>query len=111
MSRSEIAQLQRRAAEAGLTVSAYLRSCTFEAEALRTQVKEALAQLRPVKPAEAVVPAPAQSLPGWDGFLALFRALFRTKEQRLVVAPERDHSISSTRHLRYSVSGKLRITG
>jgi len=32
--------------EAGLTVSAYLRSCTFEAEALRAQVKEALAELR-----------------------------------------------------------------
>jgi hypothetical protein len=27
-------------------VSAYLRSCTFEAEALRAQVKETLAELR-----------------------------------------------------------------
>ena len=46
LSKAECAQLHRRAAEAGLTVSAYLRSCTFEAESLRTMVKETLAQLR-----------------------------------------------------------------
>ncbi|HUB53367.1 MAG TPA: hypothetical protein VL986_14525 [Terracidiphilus sp.] len=46
MSHSECAQLKQRAAEAGMTVSAYMRSCTFEAETLRGQVKEALAQLR-----------------------------------------------------------------
>lgn len=47
LSKAECAQLHERAAEAGLTVSAYLRSCTCEVEALRAQVKEALAQLRP----------------------------------------------------------------
>jgi predicted DNA binding CopG/RHH family protein len=46
MSQAECAQLKQRAAEAGMTISAYLRSCTFEAEALRGQVKEALAGLR-----------------------------------------------------------------
>jgi hypothetical protein len=46
MSRAEFEQLRERAAEAGLTISAYLRSCTFEAEALRAQVKQALAELR-----------------------------------------------------------------
>jgi hypothetical protein len=46
MSQAEYEQLHARAAEAGLTVSAYLRSCTFEAESLRAQVKETLAQLR-----------------------------------------------------------------
>lgn len=46
MSKADCEQLKRRAAEAGLSMSAYLRSCTFEAEALRTQVKEALADLR-----------------------------------------------------------------
>lgn len=46
MSRAECEQLRERAAEAGMTISAYLRSCTFEAEALRAQVKEALAELR-----------------------------------------------------------------
>lgn len=39
-------QLQARAAEAGFSVSAYLRSCIFEAESLRAQVKEALSQMR-----------------------------------------------------------------
>jgi hypothetical protein len=42
----ECAQVRRRAAEAGLSVSAYLRSCTLEVETLRAQVKDALAQLR-----------------------------------------------------------------
>lgn len=46
LSKAECDQLKSRAAAAGLTVSAYLRSCTFEAEALRAQVKEALAELR-----------------------------------------------------------------
>jgi hypothetical protein len=59
MNKAECAQLHRRAAEAGLTVSAYLRSCTVEAESLRTMVKETLAQLRsaPAKPANQ---APSQ---------------------------------------------------
>jgi len=46
LSKAECDQLRQRAAQAGLTVSAYLRSCTFEAEALRAQVKEVLAELR-----------------------------------------------------------------
>ncbi|MGO8757349.1 MAG: plasmid mobilization protein [Terracidiphilus sp.] len=46
VSKAECEQLRLRASEAGVTVSAYLRSCTFEAEALRAQVKEALAELR-----------------------------------------------------------------
>ena len=46
LSEAECEQLHRRAAEAGITISAYLRSCTLEAESLRAQVKEALAQFR-----------------------------------------------------------------
>src|ERR1700677_3463737 len=46
LSRAECARLHQRAAEAGLTVSAYLRSCMVEAEALRAQVKQALAELK-----------------------------------------------------------------
>ena len=46
LSHAESAQLHERATEAGLTVSAYIRSCVFEVESLRTQVREALAQLR-----------------------------------------------------------------
>jgi predicted DNA binding CopG/RHH family protein len=46
LSKAECVQLHKRAAEAGLTVSAYLRSCTLEAESLRAMVKDTLAQLR-----------------------------------------------------------------
>ena len=46
LSKAECAQLRQRAAEAWLTISAYLRSCTVEAESLRAHVKETLAQLR-----------------------------------------------------------------
>ncbi len=45
-SQAESERLRRRAGESGLTLSAYLRSCTVEVEALRAQVKEALAELR-----------------------------------------------------------------
>jgi hypothetical protein len=46
LSEPECEQLRRRAAEAGLSVSAYLRSCTLEVESLRAQVKQTLAELR-----------------------------------------------------------------
>ena len=58
MSQAECTQLRERAAEAGLTVSAYLRSCAFEVESLRTQVKEALAQMRPPAPTEEATTPP-----------------------------------------------------
>jgi predicted DNA binding CopG/RHH family protein len=46
MSHAESEQLRQRATEAGMTISAYLRSCTFEVESLRAMVKETMAQLR-----------------------------------------------------------------
>jgi hypothetical protein len=46
----EHAQLQERASAAHLSVSAYLRSCIFEAESLRSQVKQALAQMQSASP-------------------------------------------------------------
>ena len=46
LNNAECARVHQLAAEAGLTVSAYLRSCTFEAEALRAQVKAALVELK-----------------------------------------------------------------
>jgi predicted DNA binding CopG/RHH family protein len=46
LSKAECTRLHRRAAEAGLTVSAYVRSCALEADALRAQVKQALAELK-----------------------------------------------------------------
>jgi hypothetical protein len=59
LSKTECAQLRCRAVEAGLTLSGYMRSCTFEAESLRAQVKEALAQLRTGESKEKTLdPAP-----------------------------------------------------
>ncbi len=75
MSRAECEQLRQRAAEAGLTISAYLRSCTFEAESLRAMVKDTLAQLRPAsipaatpaKPVKLPLPSPShrRGFPAW----------------------------------------------
>jgi hypothetical protein len=62
VSKAESEQLHRRAAEAGLTVSAYLRSCTFEAESLRAMVKETMAQLRSAS-------APANPAPHSDSWM------------------------------------------
>ena len=73
VSQDEHAQLRERATEAGLSVSAYLRSCTFEAESLRAQVKEALAQLRsdaPDKGQTPSAPARSSSVELWSRFLA-----------------------------------------
>ncbi len=64
LSKAECAQLHRRAAEAGLTVSAYLRSCTFEAESLREMVKDTLAQLRSATTTPAAAAGPALRRPG-----------------------------------------------
>lgn len=45
--------LHAHAAEAGMTVSAYLRSCAFEVESLRAEVKSTMAQLRSAANPEA----------------------------------------------------------
>jgi predicted DNA binding CopG/RHH family protein len=46
VSQQEANQLRKRAATAGLTVSAYIRSCVCEADLLRAQVKSALIEMR-----------------------------------------------------------------
>ena len=43
---SELATLRNRADESGISVSAYMRSCVLDAENLRAQVKQALAEMR-----------------------------------------------------------------
>jgi hypothetical protein len=69
LSRAERDQVHQRAAEAGLTVSAYLRSCTLEVESLRALVKETLAQLQAAqvtgKPSPSAQTGPARL--GWLG--------------------------------------------
>lgn len=77
LSEAESVQMRARAAEAGLTISAYLRSCAFEVESLRSQVKEALVEMRSAanpangeqaSPRQAFSPQPtwrARLLPRW----------------------------------------------
>jgi predicted DNA binding CopG/RHH family protein len=68
----ECERLRLRASEAGLTVSAYLRSCTFEAESLRAMVKDALSKLKP-EPSKDCEPAENQARRfGWNWFLRLW---------------------------------------
>lgn len=77
MSRAECEQLHQRAAEAGLTVSAYLRSCTLEAESLRAMVKDTMAQLRPIATPVALPAKTAKSpSPGRRGLPAWLSRLF-----------------------------------
>jgi hypothetical protein len=77
LSQAECAQLRQRAAEAGLTVSAYLRSCTFEAESLRALVKDTLAQLRSATAAGKQVASPP-SRRSWLHAFVHFFAPWRT---------------------------------
>jgi hypothetical protein len=71
-------QLHERAAAAQLSVSAYIRSCIFEAEALRAEVKEALAQ---IQSPQTTAKGSNQEAPGrwrWGLFPGLWRG--RTAE-------------------------------
>lgn len=79
-SAAESEQLHLRAAEAGLTVSAYLRSCAFEVESLRAEVKSTLAQLRPESASSDVNPEVAKPLrrKSWRRF---FNPFSRNKPQ------------------------------
>jgi len=69
LSQSECEQLRARAAESGMTLSAYLRSCTLEVENLRSQVKDAVAQLR-ITTAEKKPPASERATAGQGSWLA-----------------------------------------
>lgn len=57
LSHPESERLRQRAAESGLTVSDYLRSCVFEVESLRAQVKETVAALRALQVRNRRLPA------------------------------------------------------
>jgi len=86
LSKAESAQLRQRAADAGLTISAYLRSCTFEAESLRALVKDTMAQLRPV-PSGSNTTAPdrtAVNTPGRSWFGRLLGLLPRLYPSRRI---------------------------
>jgi hypothetical protein len=82
LSNAESEQLRKRAAEAGLTVSAYLRSCTFEAESLRALVKDTLAQLRS-DPSKGDQAAFAPDRRSWLQWLAQLWPLKRASHRAL----------------------------
>jgi predicted DNA binding CopG/RHH family protein len=67
LSKAERMQMNQRAAEAGLTVSAYLRSCVLEADALRAQVKAALAELKTAAGPETAAAPARRSWRRWFG--------------------------------------------
>lgn len=74
LSEAECAQVHARALEANMTMSAYVRSCVFEAESLRAQVKQALAEMRAEeRPSRDVPRGPREreisSAGGWKGRL------------------------------------------
>jgi len=75
---SEQALIKARAAEAGLSVSAYLRQCALEVERLRTQVHHTLtlieqrAEQQPVRSSCSVLPTPVDA----GGFLRRLRHRF-----------------------------------
>lgn len=70
MSREEANQVHKRAADAGLTTSAYIRSCVCEAEVLRAQVKSALQEMRQAS-AQKVISVPTNSNRPWWNRLAV----------------------------------------
>jgi predicted DNA binding CopG/RHH family protein len=65
LSDAECSRVRQRAAEAGLTVSAYLRSCVLEADALRAQVKEALAEMKTAAGTECAAEPARRPWLGW----------------------------------------------
>ena len=81
-SEPECAQLRRRASEAGMTVSAYLRSCTLEVESLRAQVKQTLAEIRNSTPKPPESDTKLQSDRGIGSLLARLREWYRLISRR-----------------------------
>lgn len=66
---SERALIKTRAAEAGITASAYIRQCALEVEQLREQVRQAVAAMerggQSASTAQVVTSAPAKGFWGW----------------------------------------------
>lgn len=82
LSKAECQQLHKRAAEAGLTVSAYLRSCTFEAESLRAMVKDALAKMQ-LQSAHEAAEEPSTDSRAFFGWISRLWSHFQRGQQEL----------------------------
>ena len=77
---AERALIKTRAAEAGITASAYVRQCALEVEQLRAQVQQTLAALE--RKAPVSIPAPAAA-PGL--FARIVRRFFPGRAQTLAL--------------------------
>jgi hypothetical protein len=86
LSAGESEQLRQRAIESGLSVSAYMRSCVLEADHLRFQVKQALAQMRARAPAAAETDAALIPALGYGERSGLWSRLF-SKSVALFLGP------------------------
>jgi len=83
LSENESDQLRQRAAESGLSVSAYMRSCVLEADHLRAQVKLALTELRAnVNQREVAQLSPSPGTETDRGWLRIF-----SRTAALLLAP------------------------
>jgi hypothetical protein len=78
MTDDELLKLKDRAAESGISVSAYMRSCILDADQLRSQVRQALAEMRAISSRPEPSDLPALASPegkdagkanGWPGLL------------------------------------------
>ncbi len=94
---AEDERLRQRAVEAGMTISAYLRSCAFEVETLRAQVKQTIAEMRHADPA----PQPEQK----SSFSRLFPWRKRSSATGRLIHQKHP------RRLRCSLSGRFKTTG
>jgi len=80
LNEAEIERLRQRAVESGISVSAYMRSCVLDAEHLRAQVKEALAEMRAsIHPISQALPRP-QALQGESARQSSHLPVFSTIE-------------------------------
>ncbi len=59
LNEEEFTRLRQRAEESGITVSAYMRSCVLDAEQLRAQVKQAIAEMRSFSRPSETTPLPS----------------------------------------------------
>lgn len=78
LSPAERALIRTRAAEAGISASAYIRQCALEVEQLRAQVRQAIAAMERGGAAQTAAPAPGI-------FVSLVRRFFPRREPTLAL--------------------------
>ena len=91
LNEKELERLRLRASESGVSVSVYVRSCLLEAEHLRAQVKQVLAEMRAggvsAQPAQLAVTANGQVSSTNLGGLGKAWSWFLTKSTTFLLGP------------------------